>query len=142
MTFSNQIVKISVYSKCFSWASHDLTYVLNKILQIMHWESIHDSNNFFIHINPWMSTFFFNSRCFFWLVVRERRAQPQTILLVQMQQTFQGGVKVLLESSGRFKVHNYVNNNNNDWFVISMHLSSCGCMQKVAKHNRSYSKRW
>ena len=65
--------------------------------------------------------YFFNSQCFFWLVVRERRAQPQTILLVQMQQTFQGVAKVLLESSGRFKVHNN--------FYVS-------------KHNRSYSKRW
>lgn len=141
MTFSNQIVKISVYNNCFSWSSHHLTYVLNKILQCTGNPSMIQTTFSFISTLG-CPPFFFNSQCFFWLVVRERRAQPQTILLVQMQQTFQGVAKVLLESSGRFKVHNYVNNNNNnDWFVISMH-PSCGCMQKVAKHNRSYSKRW
>ena len=142
-------IRLSKFQRTVS-VSHDLL-----MTSLMY--SIRFSNALGIH--PWLKQlfhsykpldvhlFFFNSQCFFWLVVRERRAQPQTILLVQMQQTFQGVAKVLLESSGRFKVHNdfimFNNNNNNDWFVISMHLSSCGCMQKVAnKHNRSYSERW
>ena len=37
-------------------------------------------------------------RCFFWLVVREKRVQHQTILLAQMQLTSQEVEKVLSES--------------------------------------------
>ena len=70
---------------------------------------IHSWFNFFIRILKPLDVYpFFNSRCFFWLVVRERRARPQTILLVQMQQTFREVAKVLLESSGRIKVQNYI----------------------------------